>query len=102
YTLRYSHQPVNGDHLGVAPQRDFLVLVPMAEDKDAAATPKFDDLMDLSRKATGTPHPAVLGLAPSTHPKFPDVAKEGDQDWVLHVKIGDMPVGLIVVGKVEG
>ncbi|MGH9658465.1 MAG: hypothetical protein ACRD96_07970, partial [Bryobacteraceae bacterium] len=25
YTLRYTHQPVNGDHLGVAPQRDFLV-----------------------------------------------------------------------------
>src|SRR5258708_6341448 len=29
YTLRYSLQPVNGDHQGVAPQRDFLVMIPV-------------------------------------------------------------------------
>src|SRR5437764_11256943 len=30
YTLRYALQPVNGDHQGVAPQRDFLVMIPAA------------------------------------------------------------------------
>ena len=30
YTLRYSLQPVNGDHQGVAPQRDFFVLTKMS------------------------------------------------------------------------
>ena len=57
YTLRYSRYPVNGDHLGVAPQRDFLVLVPAGEDKDPNATPGFDELMAMSKKASGTPHP---------------------------------------------
>src|SRR5438309_5779996 len=42
YTLRYSLQPLNGDHLGVSPQRDFLVLVPAGEDNDLNAAPNFD------------------------------------------------------------
>jgi hypothetical protein len=102
YTLRYSLQPVNGDHLGVAPQRDFLVMTPAAEDKDPAATPKFDDLMVMSRKASGTPHPAVLGMSAGPAAKAPELKKEGDSDWVLNVKIGEVPVSVIVVGKVEG
>src|SRR5262249_38487571 len=56
YTLRYSLQPVNGDHQGVAPQRDFMVMIPAADDTDARSTPGFDDLMKMSRKASGTPH----------------------------------------------
>ena len=101
YTLRYSLQPVNGDHLGVAPQRDFLVMTPLADDKNPGALPGFDELMAMSRKASGTPHPAVLSMASSSLGKFPDVAKEGENDWVLHTKIGEVAVGVIVVGKVE-
>ncbi|MBI3472283.1 MAG: hypothetical protein HY013_13085 [Candidatus Solibacter usitatus] len=102
YTLRFSYYPINGDHQGVAPQRDFLVLTPLAEDKaDPAGVAKFDDLMNLSRKASGTPHPAVLSMTRSGHDKFPDVVKEGEQDWVLHAKAGDFPVALMVVGKVD-
>ena len=62
YTLRYGLQPLNGDHLGVSPQRDFLVLVPAGDDKDLNAAPNFDALMAMSRKASGTPHPAVLSM----------------------------------------
>lgn len=103
YTLRYSLQPVNGDHQGVAPQRDFLVLVPLADDKDAKAIANIDDLMKMSRKASGTPHPAVLSIyAGSGGGKVPELKKEGDSDWVLQVKIGELPVSVIVVGKVEG
>jgi len=103
YTLRYSIYPVNGDHQGVAPQRDFLVLAPVAEDKDPNATPGFDDLMAMSKKASGTPHPAVLSLEPPAGgAAFPSLNKEGDHDWSLAVKIGDTPIGLIVVGKTEG
>ena len=51
YTLRYSNFPVSGDHQGVAPQRDFLLLSKIADDTDPAATPKFDALVALSRKA---------------------------------------------------
>src|SRR5262249_49734568 len=44
YTLRLSFYPVNGDHQGVAPQRDFLLMSKVADDKDPTSTPKFDDL----------------------------------------------------------
>jgi hypothetical protein len=101
YTLRYSLQPVNGDHQGVAPQRDFLVMIPVAEDTNPDATPAFDDLMKMSRKASGTPHPAILSMSSSSNATFPEIKKEGDSDWVLHAKIGDTPVAVIVVGKAE-
>ena len=103
YTMRYGNHPVNGDHLGVAPQRDFAVLVPIAADTDPNAAPSFDDLMGMSRKASGTPHPAVLSLSvPSEAPAAPGLVKEGDHDWAVHAKIGDLPVSLIVVGRAEG
>ena len=41
YTLRYSLYPTNGDHQGIAPQRDFAILVTAADDKDVNATPDF-------------------------------------------------------------
>jgi hypothetical protein len=103
YTLRYSLHPVNGDHLGVAPQRDFAVLVPAAEDKDPNANLGYDALMALSKKASGTPHPAVLSLSTSSAAgATPTLAKEGDHDWVINAKLGELPVALIVVGKAEG
>ena len=52
YTLRYSQYPVNGDHQGVAPQRDFAVLVRAGDDSDPKATPGFDALVALSVKAS--------------------------------------------------
>ena len=101
YTLRYALQPVNGDHQGVAPQRDFLLMVPAADDPGPDAKPGFDDLVKLSSKASGTPHPAVLSMSASSNAKFPELKKEGENDWALHAKIGDTAVEVIVIGKVE-
>ena len=101
YTLRYSIYPVTGDHQGVAPNRDFALLVPAAEDKDPAATPNFEALVALSRKASGTPHPAVLNIWNSTSDKLPSLEKQGDHDWVLNAKLGDQPFAIILIGKVE-
>jgi hypothetical protein len=101
YTLRYSLQPVDGDHQGVAPQRDFLALVPAGEDKDPNATPAFDELMKMSRKASGTPHPAVLAMEPASGEAFPAFNKEGEHDWALAVKVGDQPFAVILIGKTE-
>jgi hypothetical protein len=101
YTLRYALQPVNGDHQGVAPQRDFLLMVPVADDPGPDAKPGFDDLVKLSSKASGTPHPAVLSMSASSNAKFPELKKEGENDWALHAKIGDTAVELIVIGKAE-
>jgi hypothetical protein len=102
YTLRYSDFPVDGAHQGVAPQRDFALLTPIASDPDPNAKPAFDALVKMSIKASGTPHPAVLSMESPSGTSFPSVAKEGDSDQVLNVKVGDVAIGLIVVGKVQG
>jgi len=102
YTLRFSMFPLNGDHQGVAPNRDFLVMTPVADDQAAAPVPKFDDLMKLSRKASGTPHPAVLSMYIVESDFKPGLQSVGEHDWVLYVKVGDAQVGLTVVGKAEG
>lgn len=99
YTMRLSFFPMNGDHQGVAPQRDFAILSPVAVDTDPAALPAFDALMDMSRKASGTPHPLVLSLWKESSAVPVAVEAEGDTDQVLHLKVGDVPVAIIVVGK---
>jgi hypothetical protein len=100
YTLRYSNYPVDGAHQGVAPQRDFALLSPIANDPDPNAKPEFEKLVAQS-KTTGTAHAAVFSLETPSG-SVPSVSKEGDNDWVLAGKIGDLPIAIIVVGKVEG
>jgi hypothetical protein len=104
YTLRYSDYPVDGAHQGVAPQRDFALLTPIGLDTDPNAKPAFDPLVQMSLKASGTPHPAVLSLeTPGSSATFPSLTTEGDNaDQVLNVKVGSLGVAIIVVGKVQG
>jgi hypothetical protein len=102
YTMRYSNFPVDGAHQGVAPQRDFALLTPMANDADPAATPAFAALVQMSLKASGTPHPAVFSLETPAGTTFPAVAKEGEKDWTLSVKVGDLPFSIILVGQAGG
>lgn len=101
YTLRYSLIPVNGDHQGAAPQRDFVLLTPAADDKDPNSTPDFDALVAMSRKASGTPHPAALSLWAAGASDPVGFAKQGEHDWVLTLKVGDTAVSIILVGKAE-
>jgi hypothetical protein len=101
YTLRYSMHPVNGDHLGVAPQRDFLVLTPAALDTDPNPVPVFDALMNMSRKASGTQHPAVLSIYKIDGDFKPGLTQAGEHDWNLHVSVGDVNVAVTIVGKSE-
>ena len=101
YTMRYSLFPINGDHQGVAPQRDFLVLS-TASDADGATTPAFDPLMDMSRKASGTPHPLVLSFWKSDAGSKPGFEAMGDHDFVLTTKVGSTLVSIILIGKAEG
>jgi hypothetical protein len=99
YTLRYGNYPQNGDHQGVEPQRDFLVLSPVAEDKDTTKNLSFDTLVELSRKASGTPHPAVMSMWRVESDFKPGISQQGESDWVVQTKIGDLPVAVIVAGK---
>lgn len=63
YTLRYGVQPNNGDHLGVSPFRDFLLLSPIALDKDPAPI-EHDPLAEMSGKSIGSSHPAAWSIDP--------------------------------------
>lgn len=96
YTLRYSLMPVNGDHQGAAPQRDFMLLAPAADDKDLSAMPAYEALVVMSRKASGTPHPAVISLWKADDGKA-GLAQQGD-DWVFQTKIGDQAIAVILIG----
>ena len=53
YTLRYGLIPQDGNHMGVNPTRDVLVLCPVAADSDLGTALKFDDLVKLGRQASG-------------------------------------------------
>ncbi len=100
YTLRYSLMPVNGDHQGAAPQRDFMVLVPAGDDKDLAAAPDFDALVDMSKKGLGTTHPGVISLWKADDFK-PGFGQQGD-DWVIQTKLGDTAIAVILIGVAAG
>jgi hypothetical protein len=102
YGLRYSYFPADGAHMGASPQRDFLILTPLAADTDPKATPDFDALMALSKKATGTPHPGVLSVWKGEAGQAAGISKEGDTDWVWHAQIGSTPISVILFGKYEG
>ena len=100
YTLRYSNFPTDGAHQGVAPQRDFALATPIANDADPKAMPEFEKLVAQS-KTSGTAHAAVFSLEPPSGSTFPAVTKEGEHDTVLNVKVGDLPIAIIVAGKAE-
>jgi hypothetical protein len=102
YTLRFQLFPINGDHQGVAPNRDFLLLTPAADDQSAAAVPKFDDLVKMSKKTSGTPHPAVLSMWLVTDdPKPGTMMESGENEWALQAKVGDTTIAVILVGTAE-
>ncbi|HWG57516.1 MAG TPA: hypothetical protein VN661_00560 [Candidatus Acidoferrales bacterium] len=103
YTLRYMLQPVDGNHQGVSPYRDYLLAVPAAADT-SAATMATKDLLDASRKASGTGHPSVWSLEPPDSPpaSLPAIVhQDSDDSWVVFFPAPvakPVPMGLIVVG----
>lgn len=62
YTLRYQLLPQDGNHMGVAPNPDFLLAIPVASDPDPEQGYLYKKLVALSAKTTGTNHPAVIAL----------------------------------------
>lgn len=62
YTLRYQLLPQDGNHMGVAPNPDFLLASPVADDARPEQAYVLRKLVALSAKSTGTGHPAVIAL----------------------------------------
>lgn len=105
YTLRYAQIPQDGNHMGVSAYRDFLLLGPVTQDTQVDRPLTFDEVVKLSRVASGTGHPAILSLGPATESKAVPAAFQDDQGhWVLQVQVPGaqgFSMGIILVGKTE-
>jgi hypothetical protein len=100
YTMRYSLYPPDGNHQGVALQRDFIHLVSASIDKNPNSTPSYNDLMKIAKQTSGGhPYSFPLWKDEAGHPQ--ELVQEGE-DWVLYTKIGDVPIGMILIGVYQG
>ena len=104
YTLRYALSPVNGNHQGVAPQRDFLLAIPAAADQDPANVSAAQTI-ELSKKSTSTNHASVWSLTPGDGAAgaAPAVTHDSDADlWMAQFGVSiagaTVRMGLVVVG----
>ncbi|MEZ6062856.1 MAG: hypothetical protein R3C19_21135 [Planctomycetaceae bacterium] len=107
YTLRFFLQPVDGNHIGTSPTRDFLLL--LSAEKDASGkdwTP--DDLQAVSAEAAGSAHPAMFCLQPAQEGDVPSMRHNEASDWwILHLtgtgvaaeeRKPDVPLDIVVAG----
>ena len=105
YTVRSGQQPVDGNHVGTAPTRDFFLLLPAAQDT-AAKAPVEEALFKTSAEASGTAHPAILYLRPGATAGEPALDHEEDSEWwtlsfTNPTSADPVPVRLIVVGQAK-
>jgi hypothetical protein len=109
YTLRYSLQPQDGNHVGTSDTRDFIALVPAADDESPEPIGK-EQLFKLSPKVAGGTHPAILCLLASSGE--PAEAAEALHDearelWSVRFsnsttaggKPGKLTIQMVVVGR---
>ena len=107
YTLRYAVHPTDGNHMGISPYRDFLLLIPGAMDSDLGAKIKFEDLAKMSAKASGTNHPTPFSLvSPEGTKSFPSVSDNEHGHTVFAAKLktqsgAELPIAFIVKGVAE-
>ncbi len=107
YGLRYVLIPQDGAHMGVYQWRDTLAMTPVSEDTQLDKALRLDEMVTLSRKVSGTPHPAVLVMGEVQEGEgFPSVV-EGYSGYTnlqvtVHGESGDLPIAITVVGEWEG
>lgn len=102
YQLRLSFHPVDGAHQGISPQRDFLILTKLSPDSDASAKPSFADLMQQAKQASGSSHPFSFSCWKQDQEFSPGLRVEGEADTALHVRIGSLPVVVVIAGAHVG
>lgn len=106
YTLRYARQPANGDHLGVSPNREFLLLSPAAV--DIAADPVgYKGAVDLSKQTVRRAHPSAISIDPpaaTAAPLSPVKTDLGLEGFVFSVPTSagsPITFGLILSGSIQ-
>ncbi len=110
YTLRYGLSPVNANHQGVAPHRDFLLAIPASADLDPANI-AATKTVELAKQSTSTNHPSVWCLTPGdgtgASPNPASMKHDAENDlWFVNFSlplhygsaIGYPPMGLVIAG----
>lgn len=101
YTMRYELLPNDGNHLGVAPIRDFLLLIPVAVDSVVEAQFDYDTLVMLSTKTSETNHPATFNMTyPESEENLPTVFETFEGHVVLTVNLRTQVGNRIVLALV--
>ena len=85
YTLRYELLPQDGNHMGVAPNPDFLLASPVTDDSRPEQKYLPRKLVALSAKSTGTGHPAVIAMEAAGEPGT--VVKQDDGTIVFTAEL---------------
>ena len=96
YTMRYGLQPMNGDHLGASPFRDFALLLPAAKDKTVGDL-ALKLLHEESAESAGTSHPAILMFLeapPSTGKAGATIVHDEEKNtWGIATALSVLPKG---------
>lgn len=111
YTLRYALQPIDGNHEGTSPTRDFVLMTRADEDKSSEPV-GMKRLLETSAAAAGSSHPAMMCFQHSTAEpsKKPSIRHIEEKDWwivrfpgvgVADGKEKELSVDLIVAGYAE-
>ncbi|QDU30860.1 hypothetical protein ETAA8_60090 [Anatilimnocola aggregata] len=108
YVLRYGQQPVDGAHVGTSPTRDFLLLLPAANDRSPAAL-EYKPLVAASKETTGATHPAILSLQRLSDSTEALAVRHNEEKewWIIRFvgktsqggKSADQAMELVVVGN---
>jgi len=106
YTLRYELIPNDGNHLGVAPSRDFLLMIPADSDSDPSKTYKVQEVIALSRQASGSKHPAPLSMLQPEGGSAAAITKDDEDHYIFSAGIKlasgeDMPFALVIKGTAQ-
>jgi hypothetical protein len=103
YTMRYAVLPNDGNHLGMAPYPDFVLLIPIAEDVDPTVKMDLGKQVELSAKAARTQHPATFEMMPPE--KAEPSVTQTDDGWVVFNAAATssdgkaIPIALVVKGS---
>jgi len=118
YLLRYGLQPTDGDHMGTAASRDFLVLTRFKEDDRLEPVSDMDELIELALSASATgEHPMILFLEKPAAPaaeqyERPRIYRHAERDeWIADIELparlpddeaaASQRIGLVLVGVSE-
>ena len=113
YSLRYGHVLQDGNHMGVSVYRDFVLLASAAADTEIERALGMDEIFELSRKASGTGHPAILSLsvpAAGKSAEQPGLVQDDMGHWVVQTgskaksdsgDAAEFPFSIVLVGQAE-